>query len=124
VLGLDEFGRLHQFLILCQTSFYTYDRDRSGKLTLDELAQALAQAGGCVARGLRWSLPAACPSFPSAAPAPALARSPLIPSSPACPRFHHPSHHHHLARTTPHPPPTTTTPHPHRAQASIWTGPR
>lgn len=44
-LAFDEFQRLHFFLVNVQNSFYTFDRDRSGKLTPDEVANALKQAG-------------------------------------------------------------------------------
>jgi len=44
-LGYDEFQRLHFFLVNVQNSFQTFDRDRSGKLTPDEVLQALRQAG-------------------------------------------------------------------------------
>ncbi|WIA18681.1 hypothetical protein OEZ86_005149 [Tetradesmus obliquus] len=44
-LGFAEFSRLHYFLVNVQNSFQTFDRDRSGRLTPDEVAQALQQAG-------------------------------------------------------------------------------
>eukprot|EP00879_Flechtneria_rotunda_P002386 GHRR01002582.1.p1 GENE.GHRR01002582.1~~GHRR01002582.1.p1 ORF type:complete len:169 (+),score=42.16 GHRR01002582.1:192-698(+) len=44
-LGYEEFQRLHIFLVNVQNSFQTFDRDRSGKLTPDEVTNALRQAG-------------------------------------------------------------------------------
>jgi Ca2+-binding EF-hand superfamily protein len=44
-LGFDEFQRLHNFLVNVQGSFRTFDRDRSGKLSTDEINSALKQAG-------------------------------------------------------------------------------
>ncbi|KAF8064663.1 prmA [Scenedesmus sp. PABB004] len=44
-LGFEEFQRLHFFLVNVQQSFQTFDRDRSGRLSPDEVHQALQQAG-------------------------------------------------------------------------------
>jgi len=40
-----EFAALHQFVNSMQTSFYTFDRDRSGNLDYNEISQALGNAG-------------------------------------------------------------------------------
>lgn len=44
-LAFDEFLKLHHFLVQVQQSFMTFDTDRSGKLSPDELSSALRQAG-------------------------------------------------------------------------------
>ncbi|KIZ06329.1 Peflin [Monoraphidium neglectum] len=44
-LGYDEFQRLHNFLVNVQNSFQAFDRDRSGRLSTDEVNAALRQAG-------------------------------------------------------------------------------
>jgi hypothetical protein len=45
-LNMEEFGRLHVFLVNVQNSFFAFDKDRSGSLCLQEVQQALQQAGG------------------------------------------------------------------------------
>jgi hypothetical protein len=44
-LGVTEFAELHNFISACQSSFYAFDRDGSRALSIEELAQALHQAG-------------------------------------------------------------------------------
>mmetsp|Transcript_31983 Transcript_31983/g.71071 ORF Transcript_31983/g.71071 Transcript_31983/m.71071 type:complete len:168 (-) Transcript_31983:312-815(-) len=44
-LNVEEFARLHGFLMSCNNSFYSFDADRSGHLNSTEAQQALAQAG-------------------------------------------------------------------------------
>eukprot|EP00882_Tetradesmus_deserticola_P001849 GHRQ01001983.1.p2 GENE.GHRQ01001983.1~~GHRQ01001983.1.p2 ORF type:complete len:170 (+),score=46.16 GHRQ01001983.1:152-661(+) len=44
-LDFSDFCRLHYFLVNVQNSFQTFDRDRSGRLTPDEVEHALQQAG-------------------------------------------------------------------------------
>ncbi|GBF97054.1 hypothetical protein Rsub_09527 [Raphidocelis subcapitata] len=44
-LAFDEFQRLHNFLVNVQQSFHTFDKDRSGRLSTDEVNSALKQAG-------------------------------------------------------------------------------
>jgi Ca2+-binding EF-hand superfamily protein len=44
-LDFTAFQHLHYFLVNVQNSFTTFDRDRSGRLSQDELLNALKQAG-------------------------------------------------------------------------------
>lgn len=44
-LNMQEFERLHQFLCSIQSSFFYFDKDRSGSLSGPEVMQALQHAG-------------------------------------------------------------------------------
>lgn len=44
-IDLEEFRRLHNFLVNMQNSFNFFDKDRGGTLTPDELFQAVVHAG-------------------------------------------------------------------------------
>ena len=44
-IDLEEFRKLHNFLVDMQNSFTYFDRDRGGTLTPDELYQAVTHAG-------------------------------------------------------------------------------
>lgn len=44
-IDFAEFSQLHHFLISCQQSFHTADRDRSGSLSKSEVYAALGAAG-------------------------------------------------------------------------------
>ena len=44
-IDLEEFRKLHGFLVSAQNSFTVFDRDRGGTLTPDELYDAVKHAG-------------------------------------------------------------------------------
>jgi len=44
-INLEEFRRLHHFLVTMQNSFNYFDKDRGGTLTPDEIYQAVSHAG-------------------------------------------------------------------------------
>eukprot|EP01023_Acetabularia_acetabulum_P026573 TRINITY_DN25223_c0_g1_i1.p1 TRINITY_DN25223_c0_g1~~TRINITY_DN25223_c0_g1_i1.p1 ORF type:complete len:193 (+),score=28.87 TRINITY_DN25223_c0_g1_i1:71-580(+) len=44
-INFDEFVKLHEFLLQMQECFKFYDKDRSGKLTADEIHHAIQNAG-------------------------------------------------------------------------------
>eukprot|EP00210_Caulerpa_lentillifera_P006878 g6575.t1 len=44
-ISLEEFRRLHHFLVTVQNSFNYFDKDKRGTLTPGEIYQAIVQAG-------------------------------------------------------------------------------